>query len=203
MGNCFEKKGTSNHFTVNYRVLHPNISESDELLEFLEMKYSDFGLLKHDIINYEKDTETFKTLLQLLPIYKKTKIRYTLMDRCFVNCPNHIKDALQIEVMKAKKILETMDVVFMKMIIGEFSICADNIDQLLNKFSADQTTLCDVEKIKSLIDLDEENSRRLLIEIDPLLHKETGLYQSLPSVPTDFAHNKSETSRLCSSNIST
>lgn len=99
--------------------------------------------------------------------------------------------------MKAKKILETLDVVFMKIMIGEFTICSDNVNQLLNKFSIDQTTLCDMEKINTLIDLDEENSKRLLTEIDPLLHQETGLYQALPNAVTDPPSEQRAATKKC------
>ena len=197
MGNCFVKKISSDIFNSNYQMLYSELSEQEDLLDFLETKYTDFGILKTDILNYERDSETFKTLLQVLTIYKKTKLRYNLIERCLNNCPPHVKDALIIEIMKAKKILETLDVVFMKIMIGEFTICSDNVNQLLNKFSIDQTTLCDMEKINTLIDLDEENSKRLLTEIDPLLHQETGLYQALPNAVTDPPSEQRAATKKC------
>ena len=71
MGNCFVKKISSDIFNSNYQMLYSELSEQEDLLDFLETKYTDFGILKTDILNYERDSETFKTLLQVLPIYKK------------------------------------------------------------------------------------------------------------------------------------
>ena len=88
MGNCFVKKISSDIFNSNYQMLYSELSEQEDLLDFLETKYTDFGILKTDILNYERDSETFKTLLQVLPIYKKTKLRYNLIERCLNNCPS-------------------------------------------------------------------------------------------------------------------
>nr|ARJ99293.1 U44 [Human betaherpesvirus 6] len=192
MGNCFRRLSLFGQSTqANYEMLCSSDDlESEELTYFLDMTYKDFGVYQNDIISHQKDTETMKTLLGLLPMYKKTKLRHTIMERCLSNCPNHVKDALCVELMKAEKILQTMDVVFMKTLIGEFSMCTDNLNQLLNKFATDQSTLSDVEKINSLIEIDGENSKRLLVELDPILHEETGLYQALPNVVTEAPSEK-------------
>lgn len=157
-------------------------SDVEELNDFIDSTYTEFGIYKTDILAYKKDSDVIETLLKLLPLYKTTKLRLQILERFIPTSPSHVKDTLHIEYMKAKKILETLDIVFIKQIIGEFSTCAEPLDQLLSKFTADQSTLCDMEKIMNLIELDEQNSKRLLSETDPI--NDISDLSQLPAVPT-------------------
>lgn len=192
MGNCVRVTLASkdDHDSFAYTLLTSGSDvELEELDNFIETTYKEFGIYKNDIVSRQRDGETVMTLLKLLPLYKKTKLKYQIIERCLPGCPSHVKDALEVEHLKAKKIIETMDIVFIKIIIGEFSVCMDNIDHLLNKFTTDQSTLCDMEKIMNLVEIDEENSKRLLVDIDPVLEESTGLGQRLPDVYDEPLYN--------------
>lgn len=169
----------------DYQLLTPSDDvQLEELQDFIDTTYKEFGVYKNDIISCQKDDEVIQTLLKLLPLYKKTKVKYETLDRYTTACPAHVKEALRIEHMKAKKILDTLDIVFLKHIIGEFSTCSEHLSQLLEKFTVDQTTLCDMEKIMNLIDIDEQNSKKLLIDINTTVEDESELLRQLPTPPT-------------------
>ncbi|APZ76273.1 tegument protein [Murid herpesvirus 3] len=186
MGNCLRAyfKGFSTPPTSSdyYLLINDDYPEMSELEDFIESQYKDFGIYKNDIINNRTDNEVFASLYKILPIYKRTKLKYQIIEKYMPTCLPHMRDALQVEYKKAKKILEALDVVFLKSIIGEFSICTDNLDCLINKFSTDQSTLCDVNKILNLVEMDGETSKKILMDTD-VNDESICDFPALPEVP--------------------
>ncbi|AGT99238.1 tegument protein [Suid betaherpesvirus 2] len=190
MGNCVIKTflkviGRGPGEQADYVMLETSDNyEKDELNDFLAANFQDFGVYKNDIINYQKDTENFKNLLLILPFYKRCKLRYETIKNYKPKCLPHIKSALHVEELKAQKIIETMDIIIIKLLIGEFALGESNMEQLLEKFAVDQSTLCDIEKILNLVNIDTEVSGKFLTEPLPA----TEDLDALPVMPDAENH---------------
>lgn len=138
--------------------------EVTELEAFLRDNFENLGVSAADLAEIDRDSEVVRHLLRLLPVYKRCVRRSSRLDRLLSShCRPHLRTAAEIECQKSKRVVEALDVVILKLVVGEFSLSDDDsIEKLLEKFSVDQSTLCEVGKIARLIDMDRENSRRLM-----------------------------------------
>nr|WEG68792.1 tegument protein UL51 [Mastomys natalensis cytomegalovirus 1]WEG68928.1 tegument protein UL51 [Mastomys natalensis cytomegalovirus 1]WEG71156.1 tegument protein UL51 [Mastomys natalensis cytomegalovirus 1] len=160
-----------------------------ELEVFLRENFENLGISATDLTEIDREAEVTRHLLRLLPVYKRCVRRHTKLDRLLANqCRPHLRAAAEIECQKSKKVMETLDVVILKLLVGQFSLSDDDsVERLLEKFSVDQTTLCEVGKIVRLIDMDRENTKRLVshgdsesdMGLDPILYE----LENAPSVP--------------------
>ncbi|AFX83385.1 B71 [Murid betaherpesvirus 8] len=140
-----------------------------ELEAFLKDNFENLGITPTDLSEIDREAEVTRHLLRLLPVYKRCVRRYTKLDRLLSNdCRPHLRAAAETECQKSKKVIQALDVVILKLLVGEFSLSdEDSIEKLLEKFSVDQNTLCEVGKIERLIDMDRESSQRLMDKIEP------------------------------------
>lgn len=177
------------HHGSDYILLKGDVDvDMADLQHFLKENFRDVGILTNDVASFNKDSEVIKHLLRLLPMYKQCMSKYVFLSGFLDNgCRSHMRKAAEIECQKSKRVLEVLDVLMLKLVIGEFSMTeTDTLEKLLDKFSADQSTLCEVEKIERLIDIDREESGRLMsVDIDrdaAILKKLT----SMPVIPEDI-----------------
>lgn len=162
-----------------------------ELESFLRNNFENLGISPTDLTEIDRESEVTKHLLRLLPVYKRCVKRHSRLDRLLANqCRPHLRAAAEIECQKSKRVMEALDVIILKLLVGEFALSdEDSVEKLLEKFSVDQSTLCEVGKIVRLIDMDCESSRRLMddsgveagVSSDALLRE----LENAPSVPED------------------
>lgn len=165
--------------------------ETTDLENFLKENFSDLGIGPSDISNFARDGDVIKHLLRLLPIYKQCMSKYVFL-RQFLSsqCRPHMRSAAEIECQKSKRVLDTLDVVMLKLVIGDFSLSeSEGVEKLLEKFSVDQSTLLEIEKLERLIDMDRQESERLMTTEVAESIKENELMCRLadtPAVPQDL-----------------
>ncbi|AWV68156.1 M71 protein [Murid betaherpesvirus 1] len=135
-----------------------------ELEGFLKDNFGNLGVSSADLSEIDRESEVTKHLLRLLPVYKRCVRRQTRLDRLLSNqCRPHLRNAAEIECQKSKRVMQALDIVILKLLVGEFTLSdEDSVEKLLEKFSVDQSTLCEVGRIVRLIDMDRENTQRLV-----------------------------------------
>ncbi|CCE56741.1 M71 protein [Murid betaherpesvirus 1] len=135
-----------------------------ELEGFLKDNFGNLGVSSADLSEIDRESEVTKHLLRLLPVYKRCVRRQTRLDRLLANqCRPHLRNAAEIECQKSKRVMQALDIVILKLLVGEFTLSdEDSVERLLEKFSVDQSTLCEVGRIVRLIDMDRENTQRLV-----------------------------------------
>lgn len=162
-----------------------------ELEAFLRGNFETLGISTTDLSEIDRESEVTRHLLRLLPVYKRCVRRHNRLDRLLANqCRPHLRAAAEIECQKSKRVMEALDVIILKLLVGEFALSDDDsVERLLEKFSVDQSTLCEVGKITRLIDMDCESSRRLMddgasetIDVSDALLREL---ENAPNVPED------------------
>lgn len=166
-----------------------------DLDSFIRENFSNLGIARSDLVEFDRESEVTKHLLRLLPVYRQCMLRHTRLDQLLTNhCRPHLRSAAEVEQRKSKRVMEMLDVIILKLLVGEFSLSDDeSVERLLEKFSMDQSTLCEVEKIARLVDLDREKSGKLLdspvsaeTETDAILlelQKIPPVPEALPSIP--------------------
>lgn len=138
--------------------------EMADLEEFLRDNFNNMGVGPSDLAALSRDSDVMRHLLSLLPVYRQCMSRYVFLDKLLSGqCLPHMRPAAEVECEKSKRVLQTLDVLMLKLIIGEFSIAeGDTLEKLLDKFSADQSTLCEIGKILRLINMDRQESQVLM-----------------------------------------
>lgn len=173
----------------------------EELECFLKDNFENLGISMSDLTEIDRESEITRHLLKLLPVYKRCVRRYSRLDKLLSNkCKPHLRNAAEIECQKSKRVVEALDIVMLKLLVGEFSFSEeDSIERLLEKFSVDQTTLCEVSKIVRLIDMDLESSRKLMdskgmeaSSSDAILYE----LENIPPVPDHIPESISSVSHL-------
>lgn len=164
--------------------------ELTDLEAFLRDNFSDVGIGCSDLTSFTKDSEVVRHLLRLLPIYKQCMSKYVFLSDFLENhCRPHMRPAAEIECQKSKRVLETLDVVMLKLVIGEFSLSEnEGVETLLEKFSADQSTLLEIDRVERLIDMDRQESKRLMdTEVADVTRTEAIISQlsQIPAVPVE------------------
>ncbi|AEV80766.1 tegument protein UL51 [Aotine betaherpesvirus 1] len=150
---------------ADYVLLKPSVDpDLQELQEFLHEHFDDLGVTSTDLANYTKDREVIGHLLKLMPIYKQCQNKCMFLKGYLSDqCRPHTRPSAEVECRKSQRILEALDVVMLKLIIGEFTISDDeSLEKLLDKFSADQATLCEVQRVMGLVDMDVEKSSSIM-----------------------------------------
>lgn len=164
----------------------------DDLEEFVRSTFSDVSITRNDLLAFRRDSEVADRLLRLMPFYKHCAAKCDCLERFLAApCKSHMRPPAEVELQKCKRVLQTLDVIMLKLVIGEFSFAdADSLEGLLEKFSTDQSTLCEVEKLERLIMLDEEESKLLMSTDATERRYEEDLstrLSSLPLIPKDVA----------------
>ncbi|AEV80921.1 tegument protein UL51 [Saimiriine betaherpesvirus 4] len=150
---------------ADYVLLKPSEDvELQELQEFLQQHFDQLGVTNGDMSNYARDKSVVEHLLKLMPIYKQCQTKCTFLKSYLSeHCRPHMRPSAEVECRKSQRIMEALDVVILKLIIGEFTMSEDeSLEMLLDKFSADQATLCEVQKVMGLVDMDREKSSSML-----------------------------------------
>lgn len=171
-----------------------------ELESFIRDNFSDMGLRAADIATFARDGEVMRHLLRLLPIYKQCAARHEFLAEFLeTRCRPHMRPAAEVECQKSRRIVEILDILMLKLVVGEFSLSeTDTLERLLEKFSVDQTTLCEVEKIERLINMDRHESAKLMTteaaeeaRQDSLMHR----LARIPPIPEDIPGEELEERR--------
>lgn len=162
-------------------------ADVEELEGFLKDNFENLGISMTDLAEIDRESEIVKHLLKLLPVYKRCVRRHSKLDKLLSNqCRPHLRNAAEIECQKSRRVMEALDIVILKLLVGEFSFSEDDsIEHLLEKFSVDQNTLCEVSKIVRLIDMDLESSRKLMESRGVESSSDTILceLENMPTVP--------------------
>nr|WEG69756.1 tegument protein UL51 [Mastomys natalensis cytomegalovirus 3]WEG69896.1 tegument protein UL51 [Mastomys natalensis cytomegalovirus 3]WEG70036.1 tegument protein UL51 [Mastomys natalensis cytomegalovirus 3]WEG70176.1 tegument protein UL51 [Mastomys natalensis cytomegalovirus 3]WEG70316.1 tegument protein UL51 [Mastomys natalensis cytomegalovirus 3] len=168
--------------------------EMAELEDFIKDNFDNMGISASDLSEIDRESEVTKHLLKLLPVYKRCVKRHTKLERLLANrCRPHLRTAAEIECQKSKRVTEALDIVILKLLVGEFAFSEDeSVEKLLEKFSIDQSTLCEVGKIVRLIDMDRESSQRLLTEGDVFDVESDNIISELEAAPDVPASNPGE-----------
>lgn len=162
---CWRNGKTKRYRGEEYILLRPcQDVELSDLETFLRENFSDLGIGCSDLTNFTKDSEVVRHLLRLLPVYKQCMSKYVFLTDFLENrCRPHMRPAAEIECQKSKRVLETLDVVMLKLVIGDFSLSEnEGVDRLIEKFSTDQSTLLEIERLERLIDMDRQESKHLM-----------------------------------------
>lgn len=180
------------HGGEEYVLLRPAQDvDVEELQSFLRDNFEGLGIRAIDLTSFSKDSEMTRHLIKLLPVYRQCTAKHAFLKQFLQNqCKPHMRVAAEIECEKSKRILDTLDVMILKLVIGEFSLSSEDgsLERLLEKFSADQTTLCELERIERLVSMDRKESRRLMeteaaaeVLEEDVLHRLDGI----PSIPQE------------------
>lgn len=168
----------------------------------LEERFEAFGLTRHDIDELRRDNSVTAHMLQLLPIYKQCMQNYSVLSKVLKDkCHPHMRSAAETECYKSLRILEVLDVIILKLLVGEFSVPEqDSLNRLLEKFSADQNTLCEVQRIRQLVSMDGLDTQRLMSsvagmderEVDQITDQLIRDISRLPPIPEEPPQDESE-----------
>ncbi|QQL09701.1 Ba100.1 [Baboon cytomegalovirus] len=150
---------------ADYVLLQPSEDMNlQEMQGFFEENFSTLGITPEDLKTFAKDQEVVKHLLKLIPLYRQCQMKCRLLqDYLADNCQPHTRPAAEVENQKSQRILHALDVMMLKLVVGEFSMSEDDtLEVLLNKFSTDQLALCEVQKVMGLVDMDCDQSASIL-----------------------------------------
>ncbi|AEV80607.1 tegument protein UL51 [Cercopithecine betaherpesvirus 5] len=151
--------------SADYVLLQPSEDMNvQEMHCFFEENFSTLGITPEDLKTFAKDQEVTKHLLKLIPLYRQCQMKCRLLqDFLSDNCQPHTRPAAEVENQKSQRIIQALDVMILKLVVGEFAMSEDDtLEVLLNKFSTDQVALCEVQKVMGLVDMDCDQSTSIL-----------------------------------------
>ncbi|AKT72746.1 Cy100.1 [Cynomolgus cytomegalovirus] len=150
---------------ADYVLLRPSEDVNmQEMQSFFEENFGTLGITPEDLKAFANDDEVTKHLLKLIPLYRHCQVKCRMLqDYLADSCQPHTRPAAEVENQKSQRIMQALDVMILKLVVGEFSMSEDDtLEVLLNKFSTDQVALCEVQKVMGLVDMDCDQSTSIL-----------------------------------------
>ncbi|AAM00710.1 tegument protein UL51 [Panine betaherpesvirus 2] len=150
---------------ADYVLLQPSEDvELRELQAFLEENFKQLDITPEDLRSFSRDTEVVNHLLKLVPLYRQCQSKCLFLKGYLADgCLPHTRPAAEVECRKSQRILEALDILILKLVVGEFVMSdTESLEMLLDKFSTDQASLLEVQKVMGLVDMDCEKSAFML-----------------------------------------
>ncbi|QTT59116.1 tegument protein UL51 [Human betaherpesvirus 5] len=150
---------------ADYVLLQPSEDvELRELQAFLDENFKQLEITPADLRTFSRDTDVVNHLLKLLPLYRQCQSKCAFLKGYLSEgCLPHTRPAAEVECKKSQRILEALDILILKLVVGEFAMSeADSLEMLLDKFSTDQASLVEVQRVMGLVDMDCEKSAYML-----------------------------------------
>lgn len=126
---------------ADYVLLQPSEDvELRELQAFLDENFKQLEITPADLRTFSRDTDVVNHLLKLLPLYRQCQSKCAFLKGYLSEgCLPHTRPAAEVECKKSQRILEALDILILKLVVGEFAMSeADSLEMLLDKFSTDQ-----------------------------------------------------------------